>query len=81
MANSPLPEPHDSTYRKEERVLRIVFILLAELNINSKSLNFTISPMDVTKSLDLTDKILDIANRYYIPPIGPIWNEVSKGIS
>ena len=32
--------------------------------------------MDVTKSLDLTDKILDIANRYYIPPIGPIWNEV-----
>ena len=37
--------------------------------------------MDVTKSLDLTDKILDIANRYYIPPIGPIWNEVSKGIS
>ena len=34
--------------------------------------------MDVTKSLDLTDKILD---KYYIPPIGPIWNEVSKGIS
>ena len=29
--------------------------------------------MDVTKSLDLTDKILD---KYYIPPIGPIWNEV-----
>ena len=50
-----------------------MFILLAELNINSKSLNFTISPMDVTKSLDLTDKILD---KYYIPPIGPIWNEV-----
>ena len=53
-----------------------MFILLAELNINNKSLNFTISPMDVTKSLDLTDKIFDIANRYYIPPIGPIWNEV-----